>query len=94
MTQHYSDPAREADPYALPDLDVYFVHRDEIDEENESEEGWFYAFCFPGCLPDSEPVGPFLTEQEALEDARSNSYEDGTDGDGLSKADREAGLPE
>lgn len=33
-------------------------------------EGWYYWFCFPGCLPDSDPVGPFATKQEALEDAR------------------------
>lgn len=72
MTRHYSDPTREADPYALPDIETYYVHRDEIDEENESEEGWYYAFDFPGCLHDSEPMGPFATEAEALEDARSD----------------------
>jgi len=33
--------------------------------------GWFYWACFPGCLPDGDPVGPFTTEDEALEDARS-----------------------
>jgi hypothetical protein len=35
--------------------------------------GWFYWYCFPGCLPDSEPIGPFDTEADALADARSNS---------------------
>lgn len=33
--------------------------------------GWFYWFCFPGCLPDSEPIGPFPTKQDALNDAQS-----------------------
>ncbi len=30
-------------------------------------------YCFPGCLPDSDPIGPFPTEEEALEDARSHA---------------------
>lgn len=34
--------------------------------------GWYYWFCFPGCLPDSDAIGPFKTEAEAIEDARSN----------------------
>jgi hypothetical protein len=34
--------------------------------------GWFYWFCFPGCLPDSEPKGPFQSEDDALDDAREN----------------------
>ena len=33
-------------------------------------EGWFYWFCLPGCLPDSEPFGPFDSERDALDDAR------------------------
>jgi hypothetical protein len=37
------------------------------------EHGWFYWFCLPGCLPDSEPFGPFPTEDEALADAQEGS---------------------
>lgn len=33
-------------------------------------EGWYYWFCFPGCLPDSEPFGPFKTHEAAEADAR------------------------
>jgi hypothetical protein len=33
--------------------------------------GWYWWSCFPGCMPDSEPCGPFATEAAALEDARS-----------------------
>lgn len=31
--------------------------------------GWYWRACFPGCLPDGEPSGPFATEEEALADA-------------------------
>jgi hypothetical protein len=33
-------------------------------------DGWFWWVCFPGCLPDSDPVGPFETKEKALADAR------------------------
>ncbi len=38
--------------------------------QSPTERGFFYAFGFPGCLWDSDPVGPFETEEEALKDAR------------------------
>ena len=37
--------------------------------------GWYWQACFPGCLPDSDPVGPFATEAEALADARESAGE-------------------
>ncbi len=107
MTQHYSDPERESDPYALPDIEVFqltarevaeldedtiyeFMKRheyrlasmnsktreamfDAMIEENGIEGGWFYWFCFPGCLPDSEPFGPYGTRQEAIEAAQEEN---------------------
>lgn len=33
--------------------------------------GWYWWACFPGCLPDGEPVGPFKTEAEARVDAET-----------------------
>ena len=39
----------------------------------EHAGGWYYAFGFPGYLPDSYPVGPFDTEAEALQNARENA---------------------
>ena len=32
-------------------------------------KGWFWWPCFPGCLPDGEPMGPFASSRQALEDA-------------------------
>lgn len=34
------------------------------------EPGWYWQSCFPGCLPNGEPNGPFDTEELALADAR------------------------
>ena len=39
---------------------------------------WFW-FCYPGCLPDSDVFGPFLTEaamNEALEDLGEGESDD------------------
>jgi hypothetical protein len=33
------------------------------------DDGWYYGFCQPGCLFDSEPIGPFDTEDEAKQNA-------------------------
>ena len=32
--------------------------------------GWYWWACFPGCIPDGEPSGPFETESAAIEDAQ------------------------
>lgn len=31
--------------------------------------GWYWVACFPGCLPDGEPSGPFPTAEGAYLDA-------------------------
>lgn len=84
MGQAYSDPRRENEPTSLPDVEVFFMtpeeairHTEQSDDDSLGyEPGWYYWFCFPGCLPDSEPIGPFGTEQEALEDAQEGSGDD------------------
>lgn len=60
--QVYSDPLREADPHALPDVEVFY--------QAEEEPGWYFWFCFPGCLPDSDPIGPYRTKRAAIAAAR------------------------
>lgn len=35
----------------------------------EYPAGWYWAACFPGCLPDGGPMGPFPTEADAIADA-------------------------
>jgi hypothetical protein len=74
MAQHYSDPRRESDPHALPDIEVFYDNDDKgrnFDADGEPvKAGWYWWSCFPGCLPDGDPSGPFETEAEALADAR------------------------
>jgi hypothetical protein len=36
------------------------------DPEQPYEDGWYYWYCQPGCLPDSEPVGPYDSEEDAI----------------------------
>ena len=70
MTQAYFDPEREDDPHALPDCEVFYAD-DLVSEDGETlAPGWYWWACFPGCLPDGEPSGPFDTEAEALADAQ------------------------
>ena len=46
---------------------------DDRDVDADSLAGWYYWFCFPGCLPDSDAVGPYPTEQAAIDAAREDS---------------------
>ena len=80
MSQIYTDETREEEPYALPNVEVFYVSQMEVnynlqnidhaDEYTITEAGWYWWSCFPGCLPDSDAIGPFETEQEAIDDAR------------------------
>ena len=45
------------------------------DEESHLETGWYWWWCFPGCLPDSEPFGPFENNTEARNDAKREASE-------------------
>lgn len=40
-----------------------------IEADPADWEGWYWQACFPGCLPDGDPIGPFKTESEAMQDA-------------------------
>ena len=77
----YSDPTRESDPYALPDVEIFYIsaldsqelHANPITREDSGPipSGHYYWFCFPGCLPDSDRFGPFDSTKEAENDAIS-----------------------
>lgn len=44
-----------------------------VTETDTPAVGWYWWACFPGCLPDGEPNGPFATEAEAIADAQDTS---------------------
>lgn len=49
-------------------FEVFYVEEDRRDG-CERAEGWYWWSCFPGCLPDGEPSGPFPTAEGAYLDA-------------------------
>lgn len=87
MSYHHTDQSRETEETALPDVEIFHIARavpyDECpacDPEAPNFEthtgehvGYYYALGFPGCLWDSEPIGPFKTEAVALEAARESA---------------------
>jgi hypothetical protein len=107
MSQHYSNPERESNPTALPDIEVFeltaieaaALDEDAVYEYSKRHEyrlasmnstvqammlgaivdeqgitgGWFYWYCFPGCLPDSPAMGPYDSRAEALTAAQEEA---------------------
>jgi len=80
--QAYSNPKRANDPHSLPNVE-YFYH-DGVNRSGEwnhpdyyggegAPEGWFWWPCFPGCLPDTDPIGPFSTKRECIADFSSRA---------------------
>ena len=78
MTQFYSDASRESAPTSLPDCETVYCsprYCEQYSQDNPGdtlEPGWYFWFCFPGCLPDSDLIGPYASEREAIEAARND----------------------
>ena len=79
--QFYIDSEREREANTLPDGEVFFrnVETNRTDgwlDDNGAPlgDGFYWWACFPGCLPDNAPAGPFDTEADALDDAREDFY--------------------
>jgi hypothetical protein len=75
--QFYADPTRASDPHALPDAEVFYIKKGEAHNCGPGDTwpttGFYWWPCFPGCLPDSDPIGPFATEAEAIADAQEGN---------------------
>ncbi len=71
MPYVYSNNADSDNPHKLPNVEVFYLNEAEAQEMfgEDGEEGWYWWACFPGCLPDGEPSGPFPTEYDAECDA-------------------------
>jgi hypothetical protein len=63
----YDDAGERCDPYAC-----LACATEECTEHpgGPCEAGWYYWFCFPGCLPDSEPSGPYDSAEAAIAECR------------------------
>lgn len=48
---------------------------DAMIEEECITGGWFYWYCFPGCMPEGSPMGPFPSAKEAIAAAREDAGE-------------------
>ena len=70
--QNPDDPDQE--PYGSFEVFQGIEYHDpdlEVEDENLIDpDGWYWWSCFPGCLPDGDPCGPFDTSAEAYHDAR------------------------
>jgi hypothetical protein len=74
VSRFFTNPKREHDTWSLPDAEAFYVRcKDDLgdnageDSTDEDVRGWYVWSCFPGCMPDSEPDGPYKTEQAAID---------------------------
>lgn len=52
------------------------LERDEYGDR-EFPDGYYWWSCQPGCLPDGDPVGPFDTWSDAVNDCREGVCDHG-----------------
>jgi len=71
MAYYYLDPERATEPHALPNVEVFYQLALLGEPPRWAGEGWYWWICSPGCLPDSDPTGPFSTEEAAVADAQN-----------------------
>ena len=69
--QRYEVFYRTAQDFTDPDPGTWMADYAEvaIEENNDPADlaGWYYWYCFPGCLPESSARGPYPTEQDAID---------------------------
>lgn len=91
MAQHYSNPTRAKDSYSLPNVETFYmspadiaaVRRDngiaDDDDCDYAGPGWYFWYCFPGCMPEGSPNGPYDTEALAIAAMRAEADDDDDD---------------
>jgi hypothetical protein len=74
--------SEEGEPYGSfevfwlnsPELDSQKYARSQTDPDcGPQEPGWYWWACFPGCLPEGDPTGPFETSVAAYSDAQGEA---------------------
>jgi hypothetical protein len=67
----------------MPGIEVFSWDQSDCDFANKYNHpsceqytpGWYWHACMPGCLPDSDPIGPFDFEQDAIDDCLAGAIE-------------------
>jgi hypothetical protein len=62
------EPLYDIDPQTGANIEVFFADQ-WLAESFGTCPGWFWWSCQGGCLPDSNPIGPFPTSYSAYGDA-------------------------
>lgn len=86
--QFYTDESRACESHTLPNAETFELripdgserdretfHPDDFPDDDGASlcVGWYWRACFPGCLPDGDPVGPFSTEALAITNAQDSA---------------------
>lgn len=65
--------ARRCEGCGMLDIDGDYIDRCDCPEGDEDvfswekHAGWYFWYCIPGCMPDSDPDGPYATKAECIE---------------------------
>ena len=62
MSFHQFQPVDGSEPFGSFEV---------FQDVEASEASFYWQSCFPGCIPDSDAIGPFQSEAEAIEDANA-----------------------
>lgn len=65
LDEYSQQPYGMCEVFEVKENDVEFATQD----GEPLEPGWYWWACFPGCMPDSDPTGPFPTEDAACDNA-------------------------
>ena len=63
------DVGEHGEPIDYGSFEVFHNPMTTTENGETWEVGYYWWACFPGCLPDGEPCGPFETAREAYNDA-------------------------
>lgn len=70
----YSNPVNESDPMMTSDVEVFHSHEYDLDQELQVRTGYYFWYCFGGCLPESGAFGPYRTQGEAIFAAQNGDF--------------------
>ena len=70
MTKLFIDPEHERDPNAVPDVEVFYLEQDKAGPRTGAARTARIWYWRRDCLPDNDPVGPFASQQQAIDDAQ------------------------